>query len=237
MDEAFLNLSGFEKWGLHEYGLQIKKIVERDTGIPVSIGIGPTKVLAKAANAYAKKQDSGGGVVSVMNSRQQDIILAQLDIEDVWGIGRRIAQSFRKLHINTAKDFRDFNNEGLIRKRTSVVGRKIQEELRGNPCFELELEVRKKKEILSSRTFGDAVYDLESLREAVSNYALRKQSSVCSSVEVWIRTNPFKRTPQYYAVDCKHYLSHTADTRKVIKYALSVLESSTGKGTNTKKRW
>ena len=241
VDEAFLNLSGFEKWGLHEYGTEIKKIVERDTGIPVSIGIGPTKVLAKAANAYAKKQDSGGGVVSVMNSWQQDKILAQLDIEDVWGIGRRFAQSFRKLHINTAKDFRDFNNDGLIWKKTSIVGRRIQEELRGNPCFELELEVQKKKEILSSRTFGDAVYDLESLREAVSNYAsvacekLRKQSSVCSSVEVRIRTNPFKKTPQYYAVDCKHYLSHTADTRKVIKYALSVLEQLYREGYEYKK--
>ena len=241
VDEAFLNLGGFEKRGLHEYGTEIKKIVERDTGIPVSIGIGPTKVLAKAANAYAKKEDSGEGVVSVMNRWQQDRILAQLDIEEVWGIGRGIAQRFRKLHINTAKDFRDFNNEGLIQKKTSIVGRRIQEELRGNPCFELELEAQKKKEILSSRTFGDAVYDLESLREAVSNYAsvacekLRKQRSVCSTVEVWIRTNPFKKTPQYYAVDCKHYLSHTADTRKVIKYALSVLEQLYREGYEYKK--
>ena len=241
VDEAFLNLCGYEKWGLHEYGMQIKKIVERDTGIPVSIGIGPTKVLAKAANAYAKKHDSGGGVVSVMNTRQQDKILQQLDVEEVWGVGRQIARRFRKLRIRTAKDFRDFKNDGLIRKKTSIVGRKIQEELRGNPCFELELEVQKKKEILSSRTFGDAVYDLESLREAVSNYAsvacekLRKQSSVCSSVEVWIRTNPFKNTPQYYAVDCKQSLSQTADTRKVIKYALSVLERLYREGYEYKK--
>ena len=117
VDEAFLNLSGFEKRGLHEYGTEIKEIVERDTGIQVSIGIGPTKVLAKAANAHAKKEDSGGGVVSVMNRRQQDKILAQLDIEEVWGIGRRIAQRFRKLRISTARDFRDFNNEGLIQKK------------------------------------------------------------------------------------------------------------------------
>ena len=108
VDEAFLNLSGFEKRGLHEYGTEIKKIVERDTGIPVSIGIGPTKVLAKAANAYAKKQDSGGGVVSVMNSRQQDKILAQLDIEEVWGDRTTYCAELQKAPYQYRKGFPGF---------------------------------------------------------------------------------------------------------------------------------
>ena len=241
IDEAFLDLTGFENWNLVEYGREIKRIVGRDTGIPVSVGIGPTKVLAKAANAYAKKHEYMGGVCSLMDKKEQDRILKQIDIGDVWGIGRQNSKKLKMFKINTAKELRDFKNIKILQKEFTIVGRKIQDELRGIPCFELELEVQKKKEIMSSRTFGSPVYSLQSLRESVANYVslacekLRKQNSVCSVVEVWIRTNPFKNVSQYYAVDSHRMFSHTSDTRKVIKYAFSILEKLYKEGYEYKK--
>ena len=230
IDEAFLDLTGFEKGNLVEYGREIKRIVGRDTGIPVSVGIGPTKVLAKAANVYAKKHEHMGGVCSLMNKGEQDRVLKQIDIGDVWGIGRQSSRKLKMFRINTAKDLRDFQNIKILQKVFTIAGRQIQDELKGIPCFGLELENQKKKEIISSRTFGSPVYSLQSLRESVASYAslacekLRKQDSVCSVVEVRIHTNPFKSVPQYYAADSCTMLSHTSDTRKVIKYALSILE-------------
>lgn len=229
VDEAFLDLSGFESWGLKEYGLEVKKSVEMNIGIPVCIGIGPTKVLAKVANRVAKKIKSTDGVVDITDPIKREKALECVAIEDIWGVGRSNSVKFRSLGIKTAKDLRDYKNDKLIKKIFTKVGLQLKEELEGKPRFAIKTEVPKKKEIMVSRTFGKSTEDLDVLRESIANYVssacekLRKQKSVCSNVEVFVRTDAHKNVPQYYGFDSKKIQSATSDTRKVIKYAFDIL--------------
>lgn len=228
VDEAFLNLSGFQN--IEDYARHIKSTVEKNTGIPVSVGVAPTKGLAKVANFVAKKSDKAQGVVVLMDKKLQDEALKRVPVGDLWGVGKANSARLIQMGIQTGKDFRDYKNNRYIQKVFTKVGLQIKEELMGFSRFDLELETSKKKEIISSRTFGSSVEDFRYLRESVANYVsaacekLRKQDSVCSSVEVYIRTSPFKNTPQYYAIDSVKMLSATSDTRRVIRYAVEVLD-------------
>lgn len=231
VDEAFLDLSGFTHRDLLQYCHCMKEDIRESVGIPVSVGIGPTKTLAKLANKIAKTDSTHNGVFSVMDKMNLDYALEKTAVEDIWGIGRQSAAKLRGINIKTAKSFRDYRDKAYIQKLLTKVGRQTQDELSGIPCFELTTEIFKKQEIISSRTFGNSVFDLETLRESVANFAtlatekLRAQNSVCSVVEVWIRTNPFKEgIPQYFAAESYKAQSHTSDTRKIIKYAWSVLD-------------
>jgi len=241
VDEAFLDLSQFHHFDIEDYCHEIKRIVELNTGIPVSIGIGPSKTLAKVANHIAKKDSTKKGVMSLLDKEECDRALEKFPIGKVWGVGRQKSQKLQAINIKTAKQLRDYKNDALIQKLFTKVTRMTQDELRGITCFNLSLEVDKKKEIISSRTFGQPVFDLKSLRESVANYAslacekLRKQDSVCSVVEVWIRTNPHKDTPQYYAVDAHKFSGQTADSKKIIKYAWQVLDKLYKQGYEYKK--
>lgn len=230
VDEAFLDFTGFEKRGYEASAQEVKSTVERHVGIPVSIGVAPTKVLSKIANYIAKKYPKTKGIVSLMTPEYQERALGLVPIEKVWGIGRQSTKKLQALNIKSAKDFRDFKNQRLIQRTLTKVGRQIQDELRGIQCFDLETTVAQKKEIISSRSFGEPVFKLGALQEAVANYVslalekLRMQNSVCSKVEVSIRTNSFKNIEQYSAVESYRFQSHTSDTRKVVKAAFKILE-------------
>lgn len=241
VDEAFLNLNGFERRGLKAYATQIKTTVERTTGIPVSLGIAPTKTLAKVANRLAKKNKIHAGVLSLMDEDIQDWALTQTPVEDIWGIGRQNSLKLKTLGIKTAKDFRDYKNDQLIQSIFTKVGRMTQDELRGIPCFELDVVGKKKQEIISSRSFGAPVFELKALREAVANYTslasekLRAQGSICAAIEVSVRTNPFKDVVQYQESADHVFNVQTNDTRKLIKYALQVLDRLYQEGYEYKK--
>ena len=241
VDEAFLSLDGFAVAELADYGHKVKRIVERNVGIPVSVGIAPTKTLAKIANRMAKKNPELNGVLSLMDERQQSMVLEKTDVEDIWGVGRKNSLKLRMLGIKNAKQFRDYKNETLIQKIFTKIGRMTQDELRGIPCFALNLEQKKKNEIISSRTFGSSVYELKELREAVANYTtlasekLRSQKSHCSCIEVYIRTNPFKESLQYNAADVHRLTTPTRDTRKLIASAWQVLDKLYRQGYEYKK--
>jgi len=230
VDEAFLDLEGFEEKSLTEYGVKIKQTVYRNTGIPVSVGIGPTKVLAKIANKIAKKSKDSNGVVTLQTKQQQDIALHKTLVQDIWGIGKQRAKKLNNYNIITAKDFRDFKNTSVIQKLLTNVGRQIQDELKAIPCFEVNTKSPPKKEIISSRTFGSPVHSIEGLQKAIANFTtiagekLRQQDSVCSQVQVWIRTNPFKNIDQYFGASGFKFNCHTSDTRKLIKGAFKVLQ-------------
>ncbi len=239
VDEAFLDLSGFQN--LNEYAQEIKKTVERKTGIPVSIGIAPTKTLAKIANHIAKKSDKAKGVVVLMDTHLQDEALRRVEVGDVWGVGRATSAKLQQLGIKTAKDFKDYKNKKQIQKLLTKVGLQMKEELEGHARFELEVLPTKKKEIISSRSFGQSVKDLTELRQAVSRYVttacekLRKQGSVCASVDVYACTSPFSNKPYYSALESSSMLTPTSDTRKVIRYALGALEELYRAGYDYKK--
>lgn len=245
VDEAFLNIRGFststEFPTLEDYLRHIKTTVEQHTGIPVSIGVGPTKTLAKVANQIAKDNEFYDGVMSLLDPEIQDQALESFELDDIWGIGRALAPRLRLLGMKSAKDFRDYPNEKQMLKLFSVVEIYRKRELQGVQKFKLENTSRNKKMILCSRSFSAAVKDLSELRASVAHHVssatekLRKQKSLCRTVRVFIRTNRFKESEQHYGSDEYILDMATADTRKIMDAAMKVLDKIYVKGFEYKK--
>jgi DNA polymerase V len=222
IDEAFLRLDYLQPRNLHEYCEIIREKVLQWTGIPVSIGIGPTKVLAKVANHVAKKQTDG--VFDIQCLQKQDEILKSLDVDKVWGIARSWSERLNSMSIYKASELRDASPP-IIRKHLSVVGERILRELKGQSCIDLEA-IQPKKNIMSSKSFGKPLTKKEPIEEALSNYAaracekLRKQNSRAQAVHVFIQTNGFRETDRQYNNVITHTLTTpTSDTRIIIEAA------------------
>ena len=207
IDETFLDLTGFNR-DLVEYGLQIRQRVRQWTGIPVCVGIGSSKTLAKLANHSAKKvlvPDMANGVVDFnqLSAIELNQLFNSIDVGEVWGVGRRNKERLYGLGIQTVKDLRD-SSVSRIKKEFNVVLARTVTELNGESCLALEEVAPPKQQIVSSRSFGQPVYLLEDLNEAVVSYAsrasekLRKQNHVAGAIQVFLQTNPFKpEEPQY----------------------------------------
>ena len=227
IDEAFLRLDHLQPRDLTEYCKTIRAKVFQWTGIPVSIGIGSTKVLAKVANRVAKKQ-TDNGVFDIRSQQTQDEILKTMEVKKIWGIARRWAERLNRMGIATAAELRDASPV-IIRKQLSVVGERLVRELRGHSCIDLE-DVQPRKNIMSSKSFGTLLTDKEPMAEALANYAaracekLRKQNSRAQGVHVFIQTNGFRETDRQYsnAITCALTVP-TSDTRLIIETAKSCL--------------
>lgn len=200
IDEAFLNLSGYSK-DLIAFGQAIRARVRQWTGIPVSIGIAPTKTLAKVANKLAKKTS---GVYCLQEPQAIREALSQLQVEDIWGIGRQYARFLNHHGIRTALELTEAG-DAWIRKHLTIVGLRLVQELRSIPCLELDNDPDPKKNICTARSFGQLLTDFDSVCEALANYAatgaqkLRKQHSCASLITVFLATNPFReKDPQYF---------------------------------------
>lgn len=236
VDEAFLNLSGFSN--LKQYGLEIKEKVKKDIGIPVSVGIAPTKVLAKIANHIAKKNPETNG--SFVLHPDNEEVLRKFPVEDIWGIGRQSAIKLRSHKITNALELKK-SNEFFIQRKLTIVGRRILRELNGESCIDLEMDVKDRKEILASKSFGKSVRTLEGLKEAVATHIstgaekLRKQESVARYVQVFIHTNPHKNIPQYAKSGFSKLMVGTSATNKLIRVAFEVLNQIFKEGYEYKK--
>ncbi|AXG68188.1 DNA polymerase IV [Kordia sp. SMS9] len=203
IDEAFLHFKGFKRFNFDEIGIDIKNTVARGLGLPISIGIAPTKALAKVANKIAKKFSNQTNGVYVMNSDLKRIkALKWLNVDDIWGIGRRHAQKLNRYGITKAIQFVDAH-DNWVRKEFSVVGLRLKKDLQGIPTLGLG-EVQNKKSIAVTRSFAKIKSDINDLQEIISSYAcvtaekLRHQKSCCNLIMVFVRTNPFKNDkPQY----------------------------------------
>ena len=221
IDEAFLRLDHLQPRNLYEYCKLIRGKILQWTGIPVSIGIGPTKVLAKVANHIAKKQN---GIFDIRNRQEQDKILQTLDAGKLWGIAGRWSERLSRMNIKKASELRDADPT-IIRKHLSVVGERILRELKGQPCIDLE-SIQPRKSIMSSKSFGNLLTKKEPLEEALANYAaracekLRKQKSRAQAVYVFVQTNGFRKTDRQYNNAFTRTLSiPTSDTRVIIDAA------------------
>lgn len=202
IDEAFCDLTGVPG-GAEAFGRRLRATVYQWTGIPVSVGIGSTKTLAKLANRFAKKQPRCRGVFDFAASPAPDLVLKWTDVGDVWGIGPRHAKRLRKLGIDNALKFRELKRD-WVKKKMTIAGLHTLLELRGYPCFDFAAGPADKKTIVSSRSFGHPVTRLDDMLEATSKYMtraaekLRKQRSVAGSILVFLLTNKFKLgQPQY----------------------------------------
>jgi DNA polymerase V len=203
IDESFLDLTGISK--LRELSYEMRERVLRWTGIPVCVGIGPTKTLAKLANHVAKKHPRSKGVFNYndLSDAQQTKLLSQIEVGEVWGVGRRISARLVEHGINTVQDLR-VAHTGTLRAEFGVVVEKTQRELQGVSCIEMQEVVPDKKQIVSSRSFGHSVKDVAVLKDAMSTFVanscakLRAQGSHASLIQVSLHTNRFKKDlPQY----------------------------------------
>lgn len=228
IDEAFLDLSGIDD--LISHGEEIKQTIKRTIGLPVGVGIAPTKVLSKVANYLAKKSPKANGVVSLMDKNLQDIALERTPVGELWGVGRRNVNKLNALQIHTAKDLRDFKNEKLIQKLFTKTGLQIKHELMGISCFDLDLDIEKKKGIMCSRSFARKISSLNDLKECIANYItdaaekLRAQNSVCQEVGVFARTNTFMDDKKHHFFKSCKLKNPTSHTPKLIDTALKLAE-------------
>ena len=231
IDEAFLECGGLTADGLDRFGSQLRKTVKQWTGIPVSIGVAPTKTLAKVANHIAKRLPDNSGVCVLNKEETIEYCLKKLPVEKLWGVGRKYALFLRSWGINTAWDLRRMP-EGWVKDNMTVVGLRLQKELKGEPCIPLENQPQKKKEICTSRSFGTMVTELDELKQAVSMYAtrcaekLRTQNSCTNLVEVFLHTNPFRPDlPQYKNVRFVRLPVASNSTLSIVQAALRGLRS------------
>jgi DNA polymerase V len=205
IDEAFLILPAQSGEDPVPLAHRIRQTIRRETGIPVSIGIGPTRVLAKLANKIAKRTPALDGVSDLTPLPHRNDCLTRTAVEEIWGIGSHLTRRLAAIGIRTAADLRDAD-PARIQTVLTVQGTRIVHELRGRACIDLDDLSVPRKSLTCSRSFGRPVTGLDELREAVVAYVsraaekLRAQHSLAEVVQVYIRTNPFQPSaPQYGA--------------------------------------
>lgn len=219
VDEAFSNLAGIED--LYKIGHKLKDEIKEQVGIPVGVGIAPTKVLAKLANRIAKKSKKANGVVILDSVKLQNVALKMTAIEDVWGVGKKSAEKLQLLGIKTAYEFKVYENEKLIQKLLTKIGLQIKHELMGINCFPLSEDMDKKKEIMSSKSFSGAIYCRYELAKRLAQRVveaiekMRLQGSKCTSLTLFASTGRFD--DRQYSMACKYVFSlATSDTRRAL---------------------
>jgi DNA polymerase V len=224
IDEAFLALGGFGN-RLESHARELRRAVLQWTGIPVSVGIAPTKTLAKLANRRAKKDARSGGVFVLADEAAIDAELTALELTDLWGVARRLATRLTAIGITTPLALKQADPR-FIRERFNVVLERLVLELRGVPCISLEEAPPDRKSIMASRSFGRTVETRAELEEAVATYTsraaekLRKQGLAANRITVFAHTNPFKaEEPQYTAQQPVTLPIATADTGTLIAAA------------------
>ena len=235
IDESFLNFDGFKSPLI--LARKIRETVSRWTGIPISIGLGPTKTLSKLANRLSKKDGSGCLVIRETDSE----VLAKVEVEDIWGVGRRLGFRLRRIGVRNAL--------GLIEAPTSAIRavggvalERTQRELGGLRCIGLEELPQPRKSTCSSRSFRKPVTELEDLEEAVANYAVkasgkvRREGSLASGIQVFLSTNRFSENmPQYANSRTLAFDDPTDDPIRIVTNAKILLRSIYRKGFAYKK--
>lgn len=229
IDEAFLDLSHVPLGDLLDFGQTIRQTVRRWTGIPTSVGIGPTKTLAKVAHHLAKHAPDGPGVWALTDPAQRQEVLARLDVRDVWGIASGMARRLQSLGITSALQLAQADGK-LIRSVLSVVGQRIALELQGVACMPLALYPPTSQTILRSRSFGQPITTLPQMQEAIAMHTaraaekLRQQNLSASVVRAFLMTNPFQRDQRQYSNTGMVCLEEpTDDTVLLTQYALAAV--------------
>ena len=232
IDEAFLDLTGIYQCTKDpiQYAFKIKKRVQKYTGIPVCVGMGSTKTLAKLANYAAKKWKKTGGVLDLSDKKCRDKLMAVVPVSEIWGVGRKISKKMNDIGIHTVLDLAKQPPEKIQQQFNIVVARTVME-LNGFPCIELEDIAPDRQQIISSRSFGHKLTAFNELARALADYAtraaekLRRQSSVTGHVSIFIHTNPFSDTDKQYQNSAgTKLILPTQDTRSIVDVAIRLLK-------------
>lgn len=224
IDESFLDLSELDIADLSIWAKNVQKQIRKEVGLPVSVGIGPTKTLAKVATSYAKKHD---GIAVIYSDQVRQKVLKGLPVEDVWGIGWRTAPKLRERGVTTAWQLVSAS-DGWLKQQFNIAGMRMISELRGVSCLAFGDKHEKRQSIMVSRAFGHKVRQYHQLESAAASFAtraaakLRSQGSVCSKVVVYLTTS--KHDERVRSVSKSVRLPEaTADTGRIISVALEVL--------------
>ena len=241
IDEAFLNFKGFKNHELLTYCKHIRQTIKQWVGIPVSIGVGSTKTLSKIANHLAKKEADYEGICILKGDEKIEEALNRIEIGDVWGIGRRLSKFLRNYEVRTAKQFA-FLDRRWIRKNMGVVGEKIQLELCGVSCLDLELLPSPKKSCCVSRSFSRPIEKIEELQESIANYGsrvaekIREEGLIAQSMSIFVLTNHFNKKEKQYSSSIKLQLDYpTSDSKLIVKRAVEGIKRIYKEGYRYKK--
>lgn len=241
IDEAFLGLDGFSTWDVEAYMRQLRATVKRWTGVPVSIGVAPTKTLAKLAAERAKKDAGLGGVLLLDTPHAIVAARARTPVGDVWGVGRRWSKSFEAMGVATAEDFAR-QSEHWIRKRMGVTGARTQAELLGRACFGLQTQPQPRQSCVASRSFAHTVTALDDLKSAVATFAaraaerLRTGGLVGGQVNTFVLTDRFNGAARQYTGSAVAALPQPTNlTADITRAALAALARAYRPGFHYKK--
>ncbi|MDG2252098.1 MAG: Y-family DNA polymerase [Methylophilaceae bacterium] len=229
IDECFISLIGHKNH--QDIAATIKKELWINLRMPVCIGIGPTKVLAKLGNHCAKKQSDWNGIcaTNLLPDNSLNNLMDKFSVNEVWGVGKNLTQKLNVMNINSVLDLKK-SNAILIKSRLNINVARIIYELNGIICFPLEQGLTKKKQIVTSRSFGRAISNYPSLVEAVTTFVvkatlkLRNQGSLCTKVSVFIRSSPFKKEVHFYQnIITIPFSDPTNNTKWILKEGLKGL--------------
>ncbi|MFC1732913.1 Y-family DNA polymerase [candidate division KSB1 bacterium] len=240
IDEAFIEISGIKGIDYLKYGQEIRETIKKWTGLPVSIGIAPTKTLAKIANHIVKLQNISNDVLVLANNITINEFLKKVDVNEIWGVGERYNEFLVSNGIATAFDLKNAN-ENWIRSHMHVVGQRIVNELRGESCLALDQVIQEKKDICTSRSYGQALTDYDDIIQATTSFAvscaekLRKQKSCARAVTVFLMTNKYANGPRYVNYSVNELSEASNDTSQIIPIAAKGLKQIFKKGYKYKK--
>lgn len=225
IDEAFLDMNGLNFHDLQKLGLDIRQTIGQHIGIPVTVGIAPTKTLAKMANRFAKKFNNEQGIYCADSPEQINVMLAQTGVENIWGIGRQYALYLKRNGFQTALEFLTAPEE-WVKNNMTVVVQRLYNELKGVNTIAWETEPSPKKGICTSRSFGQLQTQKHAINEALVNYTancalkLRQQNSCCGSLQVYLQTNSHRIHDRQYSRSIDIKLQTPSNiTSELIKYA------------------
>ena len=241
IDEAFLDLRGITNIDFDQYAKHISAQCWKMTSIPVSVGIAPTKTLAKIASKLCKQYPKLRGGCYMHRPQDIEKVLRKYPIEDVWGIGRRSVPKLKAKDVNTAYEFTQLP-EGVVQNMFGITGVRTWKELQGIPCIEFEDSFEAKQSICVSRSFSSEIDEIKELQEQIANFAstmaekLRKQHSVTSEVVVFAYTNRFKEdAPQTHSSAIVQFTTPTSDVRTIVTNAVNATKGLFKRGYGYKK--
>lgn len=230
IDECFLDLSGVHQCeSLATFGDRVRRTIGDCIGLPVCVGMAPTKTLAKLANFGAKKYPATGGIVDLSDPHRARRLMAIAPLDEVWGVGTKLTKRLNALGIESTLDLADAD-PAWIRAHANVVLERTVHELNGRSCLDLDLVPPAKQQILCSRSFGQRVTTAATMHQAVAGFMaraaekLRGEQQRTRAVTVFIRTNPFIPDEAQYSRSASTQMVHpTADSRELLQTASQLL--------------
>ncbi|MDM1487474.1 Y-family DNA polymerase [Acinetobacter towneri] len=227
IDETFIELSSYSQTDLNELAQEIKATLWKWLALPVCVGIGHSKTEAKLANHIAKKNSYFNGVCNLidMDLCSKEALFQLIDVDEVWGVGRKLAKKLHALKIHSVFDLAISDPEHMERK-FSILMKKTILELTGTPCIELEQTTASKQQIISSRSFGQRVTDIHALSEALSDYLqsavqrLRAEKSLCSCMIIFAQSSRFDQRQAFYNQSVTIAFNEPTDSALIMNKAI-----------------